>query len=313
MTDLGIRTAGLTKYYGDRRGIEDLDLEVRQGEIFGFVGPNGAGKTTTMRLLLGLLRPTSGSLELLGASEPADLRRARARVGYMPGDMSLYQNLTGMALLRYLGRLRGGVPVRAIHMLSERLDLDLSRHVHDLSRGNRQKLGVVQAFMHQPDLLVLDEPTSGLDPVVQQEFAGLVHESVHRGAAVLLSSHVLAEVEELADRVGIVIDGRLGVVDRVDALKQRSSHLLVMEFAQPVGVAAFAGLPGVRAVETRDTTVSCTVVGPMTTLLATAVRLGVLSVVSREPDLERIFLDLVAGGDGNGVGANHGAVARHVA
>ncbi|MCU0299000.1 MAG: ABC transporter ATP-binding protein [Candidatus Nanopelagicales bacterium] len=177
-----LRLQGLTKFYGSQRGIEDLSLDVKTGEVFGFLGPNGAGKTTTIRMILGLLHPTDGTGEVLGFDIVKDSVALRANTGYLPGDLALYDRMTGRDLLEFLSRMRGGVPRQRYEELAERLHLDLSRRVKDLSRGNRQKIGVVAAFMHSPQLLVLDEPTSGLDPLVQQEFQRLVRETVEGGA-----------------------------------------------------------------------------------------------------------------------------------
>ena len=295
MTEV-IHTRGLTKFYGHQRGIEDLDLQVEPGEVFGFLGPNGAGKTTTIRLLLGLIRPTRGGAEVLGL----DLRRQgveiRTRVGYLPGDLALYDRMRGHDLLEFLGRMRGDVPASAYRSLAERFELDLQPRVRELSKGNRQKLGVVQAFMHSPDLLILDEPTSGLDPLVQLEFQRLVRQTVVRGASVFLSSHVLTEVEQMADRAAIVDHGRLLVVDSVDALRTRAARRVELDFvvAPPADLAT---APGVQSVEVRGPTAVCTVRGPITGLLKMAVDHGVIDVHTHDPDLEDAFLGFVSGGN----------------
>ena len=290
-----LRTRGLTKFYGDQRGIEDLDLTVRAEEVFGFLGPNGAGKTTTIRMLLGLLRPTRGDAVILGEPLRFGPVGMRAEIGYLPGDLALYERMTGEQLLDYVARLRGGVPPRRYRSLAERLALDLSRRVGDLSRGNRQKVGVVQAFMHWPRLLILDEPTSGLDPLVQREFQALVREAVDFGATVFLSSHVLTEVEQLADRVAIVNDGRLVVVDTVDGLREKATKRVELDFptTPPSDLATAAG---VRGVEVRGDTAVCTVAGPVGALLAVAVAHGVVDVHTHDPDLEDAFLGYVTGG-----------------
>ena len=205
-----IRTQGLTKYYGRNRGIAELDLAVRPGEVFGFLGPNGAGKTTTIRLLLDLIRPTSGRAEVLGHGHPAHSVEIRRRVGYLSGELALYENLTGRELLElHRQPARAPRPAARRRAVRSAWTSTLAHHVHDLSRGNKQKLGLVQALMHHPELLILDEPTSGLDPLVQQEFHRIVREATAEGRTVFLSSHVLSEVERMADRVGIIRDGRL--------------------------------------------------------------------------------------------------------
>lgn len=208
-----IRTRGLTKDYGGGHGVFALDLDIERGEIFGFLGPNGAGKSTTMRLLLDLVFPTSGSATLLDLDSRRQSLQIRRRVGFLPGDFALYPKLSGAAVLNYLAELRGGVDPRVRDELAERFDADLHRPVRELSTGNRQKLGLIQALMHEPELLILDEPIAGLDPLVQQSFHVLLGEVVAEGRTVFLSSHTLSEVERVAHRVAILREGRLVVVD----------------------------------------------------------------------------------------------------
>lgn len=292
-----ISLTGLTKYYGRDLGIEDLTFDVMPGEVFGFLGPNGAGKTTAMRMIVGLLRITRGSATVLGtdvATAPASLRH---RIGYLPGALALYGNLTGAEYLRFLARMRGRAMNQRINDLSERLNLDLTRHIHDLSKGNQQKLGVVQAFMHSPEVLILDEPTAGLDPIVQREFESMIDEAQQQGAAILLSSHVLSEVDHLAGRVAIVDEGHLLVVEDIATLKRRALRTIDLDFPQPVDTAPFARLDGVTEVRSRGSQVTCTVAGEETALLRQAVELGVLSVRTHEPSLDEIFFSLVQGGD----------------
>ena len=297
-----VRTTGLTKVYrGGHVGITDLDLEVDPGEVFGFLGPNGAGKTTTIRLVLDLIRPTRGVIEILGA----ELRHAGARlrrdVGYLPGDLRLYPDLTGEETLRFYAHLRGLTDRGYADELAARLDLDLGRPVRDLSKGNRQKLGLVQALMHRPRLAVLDEPTSGLDPVVQREFYAVLRETVDAGRSVLFSSHVMSEVEHIADRVAILRDGQLAVVEDVDNLKHRARRRLDLEFAEPVTETMFVGLPGVRDLQVHGRHVTVELTGPVGPLMRVAAEHDLLSVTSHEPDLEQIFLDYVSGGHADAV------------
>ena len=286
----------LTKRYGKQIGIEDLDLTVPRGEVFGFLGPNGSGKTTTIRLLLGLIHPTSGNSRILGQ----DCRRAgpgvRASVGYIPGDLATYDRMRGRQFLAYLGRLRGGVAPENYEDLADRFHVDLNRRLRELSKGNRQKVGVIQAFMHRPAILILDEPTSGLDPLVQQEFQELVRQTVAEGATVFLSSHVLAEVEQMADRVGVVKEGHLVAVDSVDALRERAARLVELDFpAAPPE--ALRTADGVRSVLFRGATAECMVTGGIGPLLKVAVDHGVVDVHTHDPDLEDSFLGIVAGGE----------------
>lgn len=292
---MALRLQGLTKYYGSHRGIEDLTLDVRPGEVFGFLGPNGAGKTTTIRMILGLIHPTRGTGEVLGLDIVDKSVLLRAQVGYLPGDLALYDRMQGRDLLEFVGRMRGGVDPARYEDLAQRMHLDLDRRIKDLSRGNRQKVGVVAAFMHSPRLLVLDEPTSGLDPVVQQEFQRLVRETVETGATVFLSSHVLAEVEQMADRVGIVVGGRLAVVDSVDRLRERAARKIELDF--PAAVPDLQGVPGIQRIEVRGATATCWVTGTAGPLLKLAVDHGLVDVHTHDPDLEDAFLGFVEGGE----------------
>ena len=287
-----IRTEGLTKYYGSARGIVEVDLEVDVGEVFGFLGPNGAGKTTTIRLLVDHIRPTSGRARVLGIDpqrEPVEVLR---RIGLLPTDMELYPRLTGQALLDYLGKLRGGVHPGGRDGLVERFGAELDRPVRELSRGNRQKLALVAAFMHDPELVILDEPTTGLDPLVQREFQTLVRELRDRGRTVFLSSHTLSEVERVADRVGIIRDGRLVVTERIGDLKAKAVRHLEFEFPDPVACEPFAALAGVRTAETdaHGTLLRLAIEGPVGPAIMLAARHAPVNVVSAEPDLEELFL-----------------------
>jgi ABC-2 type transport system ATP-binding protein len=285
-----IRLEGLTKSYGKHRGVVDLDLEVYPGEVFGYLGPNGAGKTTTIRLLLDLIRPTRGRAAVLGGDPRADGPRLRREIGYLAGDPALYRKMTGRQLLTYLGHLRDMPGLAPAESLAERLELDLERPIGDLSRGNRQKVAVVQAFMHSPRLLVLDEPTAGLDPLMQREFYRLVAEAKREGRTVFLSSHVLSEVERIADRVAIVREGRLVVVEGLEELKSKALRRLEIHFAGPVPREEFAALPGVQDVVVEDGVLSCTAVGSIDGLVKAAARYEVANVVSHEADLEELFL-----------------------
>ncbi len=288
-----------TKHYGRQVGIDGLTLTVAVGEIVGLLGPNGAGKTTALRMLLGLLHPTSGRALIEGEDVTTAGPRLRACVGYLPGTLELYGNLTGRRLLDYFARLRRQDCGAQARILADRLDLDLSRHVHDLSRGNKQKLGVVQAFMHQPRILVLDEPTSGLDPLVQREFEELLREHRAAGGSVLLSSHVLSEVEHLADRVAILEGGCLLALQTVDALRSRALRSLELDFPQPIDAKAFTDIPGVMSATANANILTCEVIGEETELIRRSVELGVRSIRSHEPTLEEAFLALVNGGDPN--------------
>ena len=280
----------LTKYYGEHRGVIDLDMEVMPGGVFGYLGPNGAGKTTTIRLLLDLIRPTNGSATVLGLDAQADSLEIRRRIGYLPADPALYDNLTGKQFLLYAASLKGGVPWSKIKRLADRLDCDLSRNIRTLSHGNRQKIAVIRAFMHEPELLILDEPTSGLDPLIQQEFEGMVREVKADGRTVFLSSHILKEVEDLCDRVAIIRDGSLVAVENVAAFKARSIRSLEIRFGAPLFESAFRGVDGVRNVVVNGSVLKCEVVGSLDQFIKTAAQYEVIDIAVHEPDLEEIFL-----------------------
>jgi len=280
----------LTKRYGTRRGITDVSLDVRVGEVFGYLGPNGAGKTTTIRLLLDLIRPTRGRVQLFGADVGSAGAAIRRRISYLPGELALYDQLTARQALDYFAHLRGGVDGTIIAALAERLTLDLNRPIRALSKGNKQKVGIVQAFMSHPDLLILDEPTDGLDPLVQQEFLRMVREVRDEGRTVFLSSHVLAEVEHVADRVGIIRDGQLAMVEEIATLKERAVHRTEVRFAQPVRQDAFIGLVGVRDLVVDGPILRCVVTGSMDALVKAIARFDVERITSHEPVLEAIFL-----------------------
>ena len=288
MTGPVISTSTLTKRFGTLTAVDSLTLEVRRGEVFGYLGPNGAGKTTTIRLLLDFIRPTAGSYTLLGGTgaDPA----IRRRIGYLPGDLKLDRKYSANDLIGFYGRLRGGVEPRHIARLCERFDLDPSRPSGELSTGNRRKIGIVQAFMHRPELLILDEPTSGLDPLLQQQFQQLVRESVSAGATVFLSSHVLPEVEALADRVGIIRKGELVTVAAVPELRQRARQRIDLHVGDGASPAVFDGVPGIVTAAREDGVIRLLVEGSVDQVLKAAARLDVHRIETHGRDLEDIFL-----------------------
>jgi beta-exotoxin I transport system ATP-binding protein len=267
-----IETEGLTKLYGARRGIEDVTLEVEAGEVFAFLGPNGAGKTTTIRTLLDLLHPTAGRARIFGLESRRDSVAIRARLGNLPGDFGYGKRPSGREALALLAKLRGLGGLGRAEQLARRFRADLDRPLGQLSRGNRQKVGLIAALFHSPELLVLDEPTSGLDPLMQEEFLALVREERERGCAIFLSSHELDEVERVCDRVGIVRDGRLVAVERVEDLfaKTIERRRVEVEFADPVALDEVRAVPGVVAAQ------------------------------YARPTLEEVFLAYYRGGEGEG-------------
>ena len=285
-----IEASGLTKRYGSARGVDELTFEVSAGEVFGFLGPNGAGKTTTIRTMLDFIRPTSGTVRVFGMDPRLDGVAVHARVGYLPGELALYERLTGERYLRTFASLREGVEWTYAADLAERLSLDLTRRIKDLSHGNKQKVGLVQAFMHRPDLLILDEPTQGLDPLVQQTFSAMLEHERSRGTTVFLSSHVMPEVERMCDRVAIIRQGQLVAVEDIGELKARATRRLELHLAGPAPAAEFARLPSVRSVEAHGDTLTLSVEGPIDAVIKQAARHTVVTMQTHEPSLEDLFL-----------------------
>jgi ABC-2 type transport system ATP-binding protein len=293
-----IQAEGVTKFYGESRGVVDLGFEVERGEVFGFLGPNGAGKTTTIRLMLDLIRPGSGKLELFGLDAQKDSVVIRSRVGYLPGDLHLYERMTPRELLRYFAALRGLDGLGEGEQLAERFELELDRPIKALSKGNRQKVGLVQAFLHRPDLLLLDEPTAGLDPLIQITFNELLREVAAEGRTVFLSSHILSEVQRLADRVAIIREGTLELLEAIDVLRARAFVRVEVTFRELPPPRAFADVPGVRELERRGPVVLLALEGSADPLIKALARFEVLALDSHEADLEDFFLALYRNGAG---------------
>jgi len=285
-----IKTEKLTKYYGKYRGIIDVDLEVQEGESFGFLGPNGAGKTTMIRTLLDHIRPTSGQATVFGIVTTEDPVAIHRRLGYLPGEFALYDKLTGGQTLDYFANLRGGIDRSYQQKLIERLEIDPTRKFRELSKGNKQKIGLVIALQHRPDLLLLDEPTSGLDPLIQQEFYAVIREAKEEGRTVFLSSHILSEVEKTCDRVAIIRGGELARVDRTEALRDLAHHQVELVFSGPVPTAEFEALPGVSEVTADEHVLRMRVSGNITDVVRTASKYDLADFISREPSLEETFL-----------------------
>lgn len=288
--DTIIRTSALTKHYGKRVGIENVNLEVSRGEIFGYLGPNGAGKTTTIRTLLDFIRPTSGDAKIFGLDSRADSVDIHRRVGYLAGDLELYGNMTGEDLLKYIGNLRGGLDWEYVQTLAARFECDLPRRIKTLSHGNKRKIGLIQAFMNKPELVILDEPTNGLDPLMQHAFYHLLDETKKEGRTVFLSSHILPEVEKVCDRVAIIREGKLVTVETIGALKSKTLRRLEIHFARAVPGESFAGISGVKDVSVQGNLLTCSVTDSLDALVKAAAKFEVVDIVSHEASLEEIFM-----------------------
>jgi ABC-2 type transport system ATP-binding protein len=270
--------------------VDDVSLEVREGEVVGLLGPNGAGKTTTIRVLLDLIRPTAGTARVFGIVSSEDPVAIHRRIGYLPGEFTLYDRLTGAETILYFANLRGGLDRAYSGQLVERLGLDPSRRFREYSKGNKQKVGLVCALQHRPELLILDEPTAGLDPLVQQTFNEILFEAKAEGRTVFLSSHIISEVERTCDRVAIIRDGRIVRLDTVDALRELAAHEVELRFAEPVDPAPYAAVPGVTNLVVEGRSIRMLVTGPIAPVVRLAAEGHLVDFVSREPSLEEVFL-----------------------
>ena len=296
--DAAVSTRGLVKRYGSRTALHGIDLDIPRGSVFGMIGPNGAGKTTTMRLLLDIIRPTGGQLRVLGEEPRTGGAGLRRRVGYLPGELHLQARVRGRELLAHYAEISGPVRPGTIETLADRLGVDLSRPVRSLSKGNKQKVGLIQAFMHEPELLVLDEPTSGLDPLVQQEFHRMLHEAKAKGQTVFLSSHVLSEVQQAAHEIAILKAGRIVQLSTVSALREnavRHARLVVSEADAAAARAVLAQVHGVGDVTEAPNgpgtlALSSTLDSNVDAFVKAIARLDVVDLTMEEPDLEQTVL-----------------------
>lgn len=286
-----IHTAGLTKHYGDVRALVDLNLDIQSGEIFGFLGPNGAGKTTTIRTIMDEIRPTAGKASILGMDTHEKSVEIRRHIGYLPSDLAMYPGLTGMDTLRYFANLRGGVDWTYVEKLAKRFDADLSKKIGDLSSGNRQKVGIIQAFMNRPKVLVMDEPSSGLDPLMQREFQALMREASEGGSTIFLSSHTLSEVQRVADRVGIIRNGKLVTVEKVSKLRSKAIRRIELNLEDRAEASFFQAISGVSDVTVEGNQVVLSYDGEVDALLKKVMKqYTLLDIHTQEADLEEIFL-----------------------
>lgn len=299
-----IQTSGLGRRYGrtGQSALTDLNLTVNKGEIFGYLGPNGAGKTTTIRLLLDFIRPTTGSAQMLGMDVQAHSLAIRRRVGFLPGELNLWENQTGQQIINYMAALRGNVQKPYIRQLIDRLAFDPSKVMRSYSSGNKRKLGLILALMHQPELLILDEPTNGLDPLMQQTFHQLMREAQARGATIFLSSHILSEVQAICERVAILREGKLRAVERVADLMRVNFTWVMLTFHQPVNPSLLAGVAGVSELSNEGNVLKFRLMGDFDPILRAIASQYVVDVRVQEPSLEEVFLTFY---DGNGNAAPH--------
>ena len=291
-TDVVLATSGLTKSYGKVRALRGVDLEVKSGQIFGFLGPNGAGKTTTIRCLLDLIRPDGGTVRVLGIDPQANPVAVQSRTGYLPGELRLNDNMTAERQLRFFSDMRGRqADWEFVRQLSERLELDLKRPIKNLSKGNKQKVGVVQALMHRPELLLLDEPTSGLDPLMQQEVLGLIGQARSDGATVFFSSHIMSEVQSVADRVAMIREGEVVQVAGTGSLIKSAVRRITIRFKEPVDTGPLVALPGVTVFSRDDgTSITLQVEGEMDALVKALGAYPVSDLETSRLSLEDVFL-----------------------
>jgi len=308
-----IVTYDLTKTYGANPGIRDVNLAIRRGEIFGFLGPNGAGKSTTLRTVMGFMRPTSGRAEILGLDPHTQTTEVHARVGNLPTEFALEDRMTGRQLIALFARLRGVEDLSYAEEIADRIDADLDRPMRRLSRGNKQKIGIVQALFHQPDVIILDEPTGGLDPLVQETFLTLLTEARDRGQTIFFSSHVLAEIERVADRVGIIRSGELVAIEDPHVLTGKAQRHVRVEFARPLdndARRALVGIPGVADVTMQESVARFTVTANMDDVVKLIAGHTVVALDVDRPSLEEIFLTFYGPNEtGNGNGHQNGATA----
>jgi ABC-2 type transport system ATP-binding protein len=290
-----IEISNLSKTYGEIVAVNGVQFSVPPGEIFGYLGPNGAGKTTTIRMIMNFLTPSGGEIRVFGMNSSKEYLQIHKRIGYMNSDMKLYEHLTGNEMLLFLSNLRGGVDKDNVERLSEKLDIDLSLKIRNLSRGNKQKIALIQAFMHRPELVILDEPSNGLDPLMQQQFNEIVKQSIADGSTVFLSSHILPEVEVLCDRVAIIKDGVLVAEERVDVLKKNSVQKFEIIFSVKPPENIFQQVRGISNISIDDRVLTCSIIGAIDPFIKEAANFDVQSFKSFETDLEDIFLSFYKG------------------
>ena len=284
-----VQVSNLTKYYGKKLGIENVTFFMNEGEVYGLMGPNGAGKTTSLRAMLNLILPTSGEAIIFGKHFKELNKTELSQISYLPGEFEMYQNLTGEQYLNYISNLRSAT-INNTNILAERLDLNLNSKIKTLSKGNKQKIGIIQAFMNNPKLAILDEPTSGLDPLKQQEFQNIVQEQNNLGCSVLLSSHILGEIEDLCERVGIIKNGNIVASEQISDLKNKTIKKYEITFDNAPKISEFKNVKNISNLELQGNTITLNIKGTIDNLLKVISKFTVLNLRIIEPSLEEIFL-----------------------
>ena len=285
-----IKIIGLSKYYGKSRGIVDLNLEVSQGEILGYLGPNGAGKTTTMRILMDFIRASEGTAQIFGMDSHKDSLNIRRNIGYLSTSPVLYENLTGRQFLTYCMNIKGQDETTSFIELAERLNCDLDKKIDTLSHGNKQKIAIIRALAHKPQLVIMDEPTTGLDPFVQNEFESIIRGMAADGSTILFSSHVLSEVENICDRIAIIGNGKLIAVEDVSDLKSKQVRIFTVTFVENVDPKTFESIPAIKNIDVLNNQLSFEISGPIDNIIKAIAKYEVSDIKIHEPDLEEIFL-----------------------
>ena len=285
-----INITGLSKYYGKSRGIVDLNLEVSQGEILGYLGPNGAGNTTTMRILMDFIRASEGTAQIFGMDSHKDSLNIRRNIGYLSTSPVLYENLTGRQFLTYCMNIKGQDETTSFIELAERLNCDLDKKIDTLSHGNKQKIAIIRALAHKPQLVIMDEPTTGLDPFVQNEFESIIRGMAADGSTILFSSHVLSEVENICDRIAIIGNGKLIAVEDVSDLKSKQVRIFTVTFVENVDPKTFESIPAIKNIDVLNNQLSFEISGPIDNIIKAIAKYEVSDIKIHEPDLEEIFL-----------------------
>ena len=288
---VAIKIENLTKYYGKIKALSSVNLEVQSNAIYAFIGPNGAGKSTTIRILLGMLNPTEGSVTILGKTPTQKNINVFNDIGYLPGELSMYQNLTGQELLKFFGNLKNVTDWTYVDSLVERLNCEPSKKIKTLSKGNKQKFGLVMAFMHKPKLLILDEPTSGLDPFMQQTTVELVKEAKNNGSTIFLSSHIFSEIDKVAETVGFIKEGELIVEDKLETLKSNALKSIQIEFNNNTPINLFDNLDNVQVLKTGDNSIKINVTGSLDPVIKIISQFEITNIISEEPSIEDLFMN----------------------